>query len=1233
MSRARLSPLLALLLPLLAVPAASRAAAPAADPLDAEVEAVAREGLRLAGSPRGAAHLLRMHALKDVVADLAPMAATLERVARSPATHPLTRATAEHLLLDVERARGRLAEARALHQKLGHVHPFYVVGGFDNEGKAGCDRDFGPEGEALSLDARYPAAGREASWQPLVVDAQDGYVDLGAALRPAKEVVGYALTFLEAPADGQATLALGTSGGFRLWVNGQKVAASDRYNQPRPDQARVRVPVKKGLNRVLLKVCQEAGAFGFYLRQEAGPQAPALAARLPKEVPALPKGAASTRGTALPTLAEALAQEAKAAPRDAARVGEWATVLSATRAFDAAGRDDVVQAERAAQLAPKDVRLQLLAAQAHGEDHNERRRFLEAALAAGPRALLPRLLLAQHEESRGHPERALPLVEALAAEFPRSAPVRLTQLRVLEALGEGVQAEAALETALAALPDAPGLVRQGALLSWRRGRAEEARRRMRHALSLRHDDSATRMALANALADAGEVEAAVKELRAQVALEPFDLRARVRLGELLAANGKPQEGLEAFAAARALSPAEPDLHEREGRAQLFLERREEALASFERALELQPQNASLRETLRSLKGEGASAAERYALDVRPLLEEAGRYAQDDVVYVVDNTYVRVQPSGQASRFHQLALKVNTRRGVDQARSYPISYSPARESVRILRARITKPDGSVVEAYGEQDRMVNDASISMYYDARARVLSFPALAEGDLLELQYRVDDTAQENLLSDYFGDVESVQSTAVKVRYQYLVDMPQGRKLYWNEGEQAGVSHETQQSEPGRTLYAWRASRVPRVDPEPGMPGWAEVAGTLHVSTYADWEQVGRYYWGLVRDQLTPNEELRRTVDEVLVGVDRKDELAVVRALYNFVVTNTRYVALEFGIHGYKPYRVDRVLARRFGDCKDKASLIHALLKVAGVESKLVLLRMRNLGSLSGKPASLAAFNHAILYVPRHGLWLDGTAEFHNARELPSSDRTANVLVVEPDGKSTFSSIPEARAEDNLTDLTMRVRLLPDGSAELAGESQVAGLGAPENRRTYRAEATRRATFEQGWAQSFPGLTVRKVTINDTTRLDDDVRLAFDMAAPRFSEVLQGRVMRFHPFGTGRAYTQAFAALAERKHDLVLSHPWLQRFTYRFQLPEGYTLAELPPAVREQTPFGHLSMRFTREADGGLTAHGEVQLAVARVKAKDYGAFRAFLGKLDQAFARKLTLVPTAPGGTQVRR
>ena len=71
------------------------------------------------------------------------------------------------------------------------------------------------------------------------------------------------------------------------------------------------------------------------------------------------------------------------------------------------------------------------------------------------------------------------------------------------------------------------------------------------------------------------------------------------------------------------------------------------------------------------------------------------------------------------------------------------------------------------------------------------------------------------------------------------------------------------------------------------------------------------------------------------------------VRAVYDFVVTSTRYVGLEFGIHGFKPYKVTQVLARRFGDCKDKAALLIALLREVGVSAELVLVRTRRGGRL----------------------------------------------------------------------------------------------------------------------------------------------------------------------------------------------------------------------------------------------------------------------------------------------
>ncbi len=591
---------------------------------------------------------------------------------------------------------------------------------------------------------------------------------------------------------------------------------------------------------------------------------------------------------------------------------------------------------------------------------------------------------------------------------------------------------------------------------------------------------------------------------------------------------------------------------------------------------------------------------------------------EDAVTVIDVTAVKVQASGLSSRFQQLAVKVFNQRGVDAFRQLPITYSPDRQEVRVLKARITKPDGSIVDSFGDGERNINEPWTGMYYDARARVLTFPALAAGDVLELQWRLDDTSLDNLLSDYWGDVDAVQATVPKLRYRFIVDMPATRPLSWNASTLPKWVKASQETKEGRTVYRFEADDVKKVVPEPQMPGWAEVATPLHLSTYQSWDAVGRYWWGLVRDQLTTNEELQKTVTTALKGVDKKKTADVVAAIYGFVVTNTRYVALEFGIHGYKPYRVDRVLARRFGDCKDKASLIVAMLKLAGVDARLVLLRMRNLGTLPPEPASLAAFNHAIAYVPSLDLYLDGTADFHGSRELPSADRVANVLVVEPDGNSRFLVTPEANPADNATSLTMDVTVKADGSAVGKGSVVAVGQAAPELRRQYQTAATRQATFEQVWANSFPGVSASELVITDTTKLELPVTMTFKMAMPRYAEAGAG-FLRFFPFGASRAFTQALAPLSERTTDVVFPGVWTNRFDFTYALPASWTPGELPAKVVEQSPFGSLTIEATLK-DGKLRVTGEMVMAKARIAAKDYPAFREWLLKVDQAFGRKVT-------------
>ena len=203
-----------------------------------------------------------------------------------------------------------------------------------------------------------------------------------------------------------------------------------------------------------------------------------------------------------------------------------------------------------------------------------------------------------------------------------------------------------------------------------------------------------------------------------------------------------------------------------------------------------------------------------------------------------------------------------------------------------------------------------------------------------------------------------------------------------------------------------------------------------------------------------------------------------MVAALHAFVVTQTRYVALEFGIHGYKPYPVDQVLERRFGDCKDKASLTHALLASVGIESRLVLLRMSHLGAVPDAPASLAVFNHAILRVPSLDLWLDGTADHSGTGEIPGADRGATVLVIEPDGPPRFGRLPLARPEENRSETAVAFRLAADGSATLEGSYLQAGARAPALRRAFQSEADRKPSLERSLGQLYPGLRVEQVSL-----------------------------------------------------------------------------------------------------------------------------------------------------------
>src|SRR5207244_2224433 len=127
------------------------------------------------------------------------------------------------------------------------------------------------------------------------------------------------------------------------------------------------------------------------------------------------------------------------------------------------------------------------------------------------------------------------------------------------------------------------------------------------------------------------------------------------------------------------------------------------------------------------------------------------------------------------------------------------------------------------------------------------------------------------------------------------------------------------------------------------------------------------------------------------------------------------RYVGLEFGLSAFKPHAAPDVCEKLYGDCKDKATLLITMLKLAGIKAHPVLLQAEEKGAVNADLPGLDAFNHciALAEVGSQSLWLDATAETCVYGDIPDGDRGVRAFVIR-DGQGKFETIPAYQPEEN---------------------------------------------------------------------------------------------------------------------------------------------------------------------------------------------------------------------------
>ena len=364
-----------------------------------------------------------------------------------------------------------------------------------------------------------------------------------------------------------------------------------------------------------------------------------------------------------------------------------------------------------------------------------------------------------------------------------------------------------------------------------------------------------------------------------------------------------------------------------------------------------------------------------------------------------------------------------------------------------------------------------------------------------------------------------------------------------------------------------------------------------------------------MVRDQFQLDGAVRKAVAEI-TGKE-KDDLGKIKALYHYLSRQTRYVGLEFGIHGYLPYPAYQVFARKYGDCKDKAVLLASMLREVDVDAQVALVRTRLRGSLHSEPASLAAFDHAICYVPKYDLWLDCTTEFNGTKEVPEMDRGALALLIGTDGKGGLRTPPESAPSDNRVALDVGAALDAKGLLKGKGKEAVVGTHCPQFRQAYRQNTRHQIVFEGLFRRYHPSARVTKMKVSDLDDLEKPINLDFEFAVPLYAKVKQGEML-FAPSLLQDRLVRRYAALSKRTMPLRLFTPWSQVLKFQIKLPDGCEVLHLPSAGELKTEFGSFSFSLASEKQT-LTVRTEVSLNRMLVSPEQYPAFREFCQKVDE--------------------
>jgi hypothetical protein len=528
------------------------------------------------------------------------------------------------------------------------------------------------------------------------------------------------------------------------------------------------------------------------------------------------------------------------------------------------------------------------------------------------------------------------------------------------------------------------------------------------------------------------------------------------------------------------------------------------------------------------------------------------------------------------------------------------------------------------------------------DEKAKLLRIPAPDPGNVVGYEYVAEE--RPLILQALWG----FQGTLPVRESHYTLELPPG----WDYKAEWLNYPEVKPRQGANDRWQWSVCDVKAIREEESMPPMRGLAGQMVVaffppggstaSTFPSWRDLGRWELNLTSGRRDASPEIKQQVAALTASAPTP--LGKMRALAEFMQHDIRYVAIELGIGGFQPHPASEVFQHRYGDCKDKATLMASMLHEIGVDSYYVAINTRR-GSVTPDMPPALAFNHAILAIklpegvtdpalmatllhPRWGrlLFFDPTSDLTPFGQIPGDLQANYGLLVTPEG-GELVELPRQPSTTNGIWRTAKLTLNAQGT--LTGDVEEVRWGdrAAAQRRALLASAKdtdRIKLIEQLLADSLSVFKITKAAIRNLHETDRPLGINYSFEAENYAKNA-GNLILVRPRVLGRKSSGLLETKETRKFPVEFDPPMRDVDVVEITLPPGFEVADLPPAVTADYSFA--VYRSTTRLDGKVIRYSRTfEVKELSVPVSKVDELRTFYRIIASDERNNAVLKPTSP-------